>query len=162
MDHCLANNFHHYFDNNYYSYFDIVTIGSCIDHQRSNHHCQCSSGAANANGFVVNNYHQRRYLKRMPTHDVALKFLVANIDVLVDYPFAVMVDFPSQLRYGLVLVLVVCQTYHVDLVTLSGRKKMKKEEREDSWHINTMIKLNSLLSKGVKNNFSPLFHYQHA
>lgn len=124
VDHCPADS-RHCFDNNYYSYSDIEAIGSCTDHQRSNHHFQCPSGVANANGFVVNNYRRRRYLMRMPTHDVALKFLVVNTDALADCPFAVMVDFPFQLRSELALVLVVCQTYHVDLVMLSEEKKRK-------------------------------------
>lgn len=113
----------HCFGNNYYSYSDIGAIGLYIDHQHSNHHFQWSSG--DANGFVVNNYRRRRCLMLMPTHGVALKFLVVNIDVSVDYPFAVMVDFPFQLRYELALVLVVCQTCRVDLVALSVDGKVK-------------------------------------
>lgn len=161
MDHCPGNNCHR-FDNNYYSYSDIEAIGSCIDHRRSNHHCQCLSGAANANGFVVNNYRRRRYLMRMPTHDVALMFLVVNTDALVDCPFAETVDFLSQLRYELALVLVVCQSYRVDSVMLSGSGQGVEEKRVNSGHINTMIKLNSLLSKAIKKIFSPLYHHQHA
>lgn len=137
VDHCPAN-IRRRFDNNYYSYFDIEAIGSCTDHQHSSHR-RCSSDAANANGFVVNNYRRRHYLMRMPTHDVVLKFLVANIDASVDCWLAVMADFPSQLHYEPALVLVVCPTYRVDLVMLSGGAKRKEKK---SWHMNSMIKLN--------------------
>lgn len=78
MDHYLADS-RQCFDNNYYSYSDIEAIGSYTDHQRSRHHFHLSD-AANVNGFVVNNYRRRRCLTRMLTLDVALKFLVANID----------------------------------------------------------------------------------
>lgn len=84
-----------------------------------------SSGVANVNGFVVNNYRRRRYLMPMPTRDAALKFLVVNIDVEAGFPFAVMADSPSRLRYELVLVLVVCQTCRADLVMLSTEKGEK-------------------------------------
>lgn len=122
MYHFLANNHHRRLDNNYYSDSDIAAIGSCTAHQHSTRHLQYPSGAANANGFVVNNYRRRHYPMPMPTHD-ALKFLVVNTDALVDCRFAVADDFPSRQHYERALVLVVCQTYRVDSVMLSAKSK---------------------------------------
>jgi hypothetical protein len=90
VDHCLVNSHCCHLDNTC-SGFGIVATGSCTDYQHSIHH-----PTANANGFVVNNYRRRHYPR--PTHD-ALKFLVANIDAEVGYPFAVAGDFPSRQHF---------------------------------------------------------------
>lgn len=105
-----------------------------MDHRHSIHRFQLSSGVANVNGFVVNNYRRRRYLMPMPTHDAALKFLVVNIDAEADFPFAVMADSPFRLRYEPALVLVVCQRCRVDLVMSSTETERGKGEEHR--HIN--------------------------
>lgn len=136
VDHYRADSRRRCLDNNYYSYFEIEAIGSCIDHQHSSHYQQ-SSGAANANGFVVNNYRRRHYLMRMPTHDAVSKFLVANTDALVDCRFAVMADFLFRLHCEPALVLVVCQTCRVDLVMLSVKMRWSREREGERKKVGT-------------------------
>lgn len=74
----------------------------------------------------------------MPTHDVALKFLVANTDASAGCRSAVAADSPSQRRFELALVSVVCLTYRVDSVMLSARRRAMgaEKKREKSWHMN--------------------------
>lgn len=135
-DHSPADSDWRGFDNNYYSYSDIEAIGSCTDHRHSSRRFQCPAGAANANGFVVSNFRRRHCLTRMPTRDVALKSLVANTDASAGCRFAGAADSPSQRRFELALVSVVCLTYRVDSVMLSafghrdeGEKERKRKKK---------------------------------